>query len=78
MATSSNRVPASGFAVWSPTSGSRDVERGRLPDASGSLALRDVYDRERPRALRRLLQQPAQGPESRRVAPTRPIVEEQL
>lgn len=48
MSYSPNSLPASGFAVWTPTPGSRDVELGRLPVASGRLAIRDVYDREHP------------------------------
>lgn len=51
MSTSPNRVPASEFPVWTPTPGSRDVELGRLPVTSGRLAIRDVYDRERPQVV---------------------------
>lgn len=51
MSTSPSRVPASEFPVWTPTPGSRDVELGRLPVTSGCLAIRDVYDRERPQVV---------------------------
>lgn len=51
MSYSPNSLPASGFAVWTPTPGSRDVELGRLPMASGRLAIRDVYDLERPQVV---------------------------
>lgn len=51
MSPSASRVPASEFPVWTPTPGSRDVELGLLRVASGLLAIRDVYDRERPQVV---------------------------
>lgn len=51
MSTSADSVPVSRFPVWTPSRGSRDVELGRLPVASGRLAIRDVYDRERPQVV---------------------------
>ena len=51
MSSSPSRVPASEFPVWTPTPGSRDVDLGRLPVTSGRVAIRDVYDRERPQVV---------------------------
>lgn len=51
MSVNPKRVSASRFAVWTPTRGSRDVALGRLPVTTGRLAIRDVYDRERPQVV---------------------------
>jgi len=37
--------------VWTPPRHSREVELGRLPVPSGQLAIRDVYDLERPQGV---------------------------
>lgn len=39
------------FGVWTPPRRSRGVELGRLPVRSGQLAVRDVYDLDRPQAV---------------------------
>jgi len=51
MSTSPKNVSASRFGVWTPTLGSRDVELGRLSVTCGRLAIRDVYDLERPQVV---------------------------
>ncbi len=39
------------FGVWTPPRHSREIDLGRLPMSSGQLAVRDVYDLERPQVV---------------------------
>lgn len=44
-------VDPSQCGVWTPPRHSRDIDLGRLPAPSGQLAIRDVYDLDRPQVV---------------------------